>query len=338
MTATDLRQTGISFFLGAGASMDMGFPSGTALKNRISGDLLQPRETELGRVMLRALPRERANIQTFGNDLGASKEVSIDAFLQAHREHLQIGRLAVWLCILEAERKALTRDITNHWLYQFLNRFLAGIPRADHLDRFEPNGRDLEFMHGLAIHTLNYDRLAEYTITRWIKDRFPKLDLAKHNFNPEGVVHHPHGRLGLLVGNEAVPFGASLPSDPRQILKLASYLRFWFEPSDADIMNRMIELRGVHVITGFGYHPSISARFRPPSSNDAKLKYVFATSSRGCRQCAEQWLGATYGPFGVHVKHLDGETRCSDLVAILFGEATGGLSKPVPTARRVLIP
>jgi hypothetical protein len=332
MTATQLRQTGVSFFLGAGASMDMGFPSGAGLKQRLSGDLRQPHESELGRVMLRALPRQREKIRAFGHDLGVSEESSIDGFLDRRREYLDVARPAVGACILEAERNALAKDITRYWLYRFLDRLFEGVKRPRDLDRYYPGGTSFEFLHGLAINTLNYDRLVEWTLKTWIQTRFPKLDLVAGNYhgslNPDGgIVRHQHGSLGPLFDTPScrgLPFGAERPADPQQLLELASRLRFWFEIEENtagafSITNRIVELRGVHVVTGFGYHKLISGRFGPPVGPDAKLERVIATSSSGCCERANEWLRSVYAGARVNVTHLDHGATCDDAIRVLCG-------------------
>lgn len=310
--------------------MDMGFPSGTKLKNQIICGLRKPERTPLGRILLRVLPGSEVRLIAFARDLAASREASIDAFLYARRQnedYLLIGRLAVWIIILDAEKKALgpEKDITQFWLYRFLDRFFEDIPHAKHLIR----SKDEVFLHGLSIHTLNYDRLAEYAISTWINTRFPELDLHQNNFatslNPDGsIVSHPHGALGPLFGADAVPFGSEPPMDPQILRKLASRLWFWFEPNNRpqahDITNRMVELRGVHVVTGFGYHPEISNRFRLLMNADANVERVIATSSEDCRERAEKWLQKTYAHNGIELHHLEDGATCRTAAEALFSE------------------
>ncbi len=307
--------------------MDMGFPSGTKLKSQIAHDLQRPDDSPLGCMMLQTHPESRGKIQAFAHDLGECEEASIDEFLFHREEYREIGRLAVWLYILAAEKSALEpeKDVTQFWLYQFLDRFFEAIPHSKHLIR----SKDEVFLHGLAIHTLNYDRLAEYAISTWINTRFPELDLHQNNFatslNPDGsIVSHPHGALGPLFGADAVPFGSEPPMDPQILRKLASRLRFWFEPNNRpqahDITNRMVELRGVHVVTGFGYHPEISNRFRLLMNADASVERVIATSSEDCRERAEKWLQKTYAHNGIELHHLEDGATCRTAAEALFSE------------------
>ena len=306
--------------------MDMGFLSGADLKNRLSRDLGNPQETDLGRMVLRTLNGSRDDIRAFGHDLGVSQEPSIDAFLKQRTECLDIGRLAVWLCILEAERNALKKDITSYWLYRFLSRLFDGIIDPSKLDRPDSKGAGFEFLHGLTINTLNYDRLAEHTIITWMKNRFPNLDLVAGNYvsglNPGGVVRHLHGSLGPVLGESRIDFGAAWPDDPQEAKERASRLVFWFEPTNSSQAygrtNRIVELRGVHVVVGFGYHDMISNRFRPPESPDARLHRIIATSRDDCRSRAAQWLQSVYGQRSISINHLPGNATCEDAIRALF--------------------
>lgn len=326
-----LRQNGVSFFLGAGASMEMGFPSGAQLKRQIACRLRQPDRNHLGRTLLRAYPESRDKIRAFGHDLSACTESSIDEFLLHRKEYHDVGRMAVWLRILAAEKRARDKDLRHYWLYRFLDEFLGDTKHPEDLYPHDTGSSSGQFIHGLTIHTLNYDRLAEYTVTTWIKNRIPYLDLTKGNYeqnlNPGALIRHPHGALGPLFGAAAVPFGSELPSDSAQLRRLASGLKFWFEPNNSSyaygITNRLMELRGVHVITGFGYHEMIGARFASPKSADANLDWVIATSSADVERKADDWLTSVYGAHGVRVTHLTKGARCEDAMRMLWGRGVG---------------
>lgn len=311
--------------------MDMGFPSGTKLKNQIMCGLREPGRTPLGRILLQALTGSEERLIAFARDLAACREASIDAFLHAQRQnedYLAIGRLAVWVSILDAEKRALENGLSGYWLYRFLDRYFEDISRPEDLDRYYPDGVSFEFLQGLAINTLNYDRLAEHTLSTWIRNRFPRLDIESNNYpnSIASVVRHQHGSLGLFFdhgGRRGISFGGDVPEGPEEIRDRADRLRFWFEPKDNtpdsySITNRSIELRGVHVVTGFGYHDLINHRFGAPRSRDAKLAWVIATSSADVAARAEGWLQATYGQSGVCITHLSNNAKCAEAIGVLL--------------------
>lgn len=322
MTAHKIRKEGLSLFLGAGASMDLGFPSGEQLKNRIRADLVCPKETALGKLVGELF--SRTCIRDFTAALTTSGALSIDEIVRRNQEKFsEIGQLVVWFVILEHERKVAPSRIETFWFYRLLDRLFEESRTIYDLDQHGSNGT-VYFLHNLVIHTLNYDRMAEHTIHCWLKKRYPGADLKQYAMalNPGGLIRHHHGSLGPLTGEDSLPFGACCPTNAQQILKRSSRLQFWFEPNNNpeaySITNRIIELRGIHIILGFGYHEMIGSRFAPPGRNDVKLNRVIATQLGLVHNEAAPWLQKTYGNFGVQVQLLDPRLNCAEAVKRLF--------------------
>lgn len=248
--------------------MDMGFPSGRELKFAIA-NALDPRATnELHRIATILFTKQKTEYFAALLVDERSLHSSIDEILYANADCIDIGRLSVWVTILDSEKKAREIPVASSWIYRLLDRLFAGIGQGAELYRTEVGGHVVQFLHGLAICTLNYDRLAEHVIRAWILNRgFCDIDIGScdSQLNPGQLVRHAHGSLGNIVGEGALAFGCDAPKDPARICELASRLQFWFEPNNSPTAysrtNRITELRGVHLITGFGYHPSITARF-----------------------------------------------------------------------------
>lgn len=179
--------------LGAGASINYGFPSGLQLKAEIclqinnKGDIYEDllRNTD-----------EKEHVQDFYNNLLLSSEMSIDAFLEHNRKYLNIGRRAIANVLIRKERhKELFDNWINKWLdptnkdrhwYQLLFSKLNSP-----FEEFEKNK--------LKIITFNYDRSLEYFLLKSMKAKYsendPKSVLEKLKTIP---ILHMYGKLGNL--------------------------------------------------------------------------------------------------------------------------------------------
>lgn len=328
MTAEQLRKAGLSLFLGAGASADLGFPSGQTLKLDILNACDQRTTSDLGRAISARF--SEATIKRFTAGLRSSSTQSIDAFLEEHRsdpELLELGRLAVWVVILDYEAKVAAGGVRGSWFYNLLTRLYGDCQRSDDLFPCDGNGGV-----GLQVHTLNYDRVCEEVVWTWLCDKFPREKLDERWEMIEGsLIRHPHGKLGPTRRDPhpkgsnwqdlSVRFGAHL----NEVSSKIPNLKFWFEPAnnpDAySITNRLIELRGVHMILGFGYHQDVCRRFEPPQRSDARLRKVIAT----CRDYspdgatihrAQHWLKRCYG--GLKPRLLSPDVGCAEAVDLLL--------------------
>lgn len=311
MTPALLRQTGVSFFLGAGASMDMGFPSGHQLKCEIARDLATDAETQLRRVVATHFSEDqiREFVKTLRFKENADK--SIDAILKTELRFCELARVAVWWTILGYEQKCNLRNIEDYWFYQFLNRYYAGCKRPQDLWSVEP------FSRGLVVNTLNYDRLAEATFVNWIERNIPGSDE-----NVEALVQHKHGALQRL---SALPFGAPFPP-AGEAVDYAKYLVFWFEkssrPENWGITNIPIQLRETFAVLGFGYHQDIVSRFAVSSMREVNLRRIVATATNVTdakeRTRVENELSAKFTTSRLQLELLPPKERCLDAVNRLF--------------------
>jgi hypothetical protein len=274
MQAESLRQTGVSLFLGAGASMDMGFPSGRQLKGEIARKLATDSEARLRRVVATHFGDDLVREFVEALHLAENADRSIDAILERERQFSEVARVAVWWTILgheqkcAAELKSTLRKIEDYWFYRFLTRYFAGCKRPQDLWNIGHLSR------GLVVNTLNYDRLAEATFVNWIERNIPDSD--EH---VEALVQHKHGLLQRLCDLE---FGAGFPPEG-EVLERAKHLVFWFEksrrPENWDRTNVPIQLRGTFAVLGFGYHEDIVSRFEASSMREVGLRRIVATAT-----------------------------------------------------------
>lgn len=319
---------GVSLFIGAGASCDYGFPSGYQLMRDISGALNGSNEKETRQYLRKYSNYDERALAAVGKDIKNALHQrafdSIDAFLDQRRQHspetLEICRQAVWCLILEYERAAKLYPAKKDWMLDFFKLYFHEAKTADAAwDVWNP----IKKHHtGISIYTLNYDRLFEWKLICYLKDRFGDTEeVAKHLERMEGTVTHSHGSLGRITSNMRLPFGEPFPETQEAFLEASGRLKFWFEPSsDASswsIKNKLISLHGTLLIIGYGFHPSINSRFDSKQSNDSKLSRIYSTcfgKSAAERNEVENWISKRF-VIDKSLLKIGSETeRCSDII------------------------
>ena len=117
--------------LGAGASVPYGYPTGKELVDSVI-------DTHLTLVDFGA---SKSNVEEFTTDLRRSAVDSIDAFLERRREWLDLGKLAIAVFLMRAEREDNLHSTTGDNWYRFLmNRVDAGITGFDELEQNQISG------------------------------------------------------------------------------------------------------------------------------------------------------------------------------------------------------
>ncbi len=143
------------FVLGAGSSCDFSYPSGSKLMALIRRECFK---IERGDFQILA---NTGNIdqKQYGELRKLIDEVnydSIDELLASHREHLDIGKLMIALCLLPFEQREATFKIeyrSVNWMH-YLFKKMAG----HDLKEFAVN--EVTFI------TFNYDRCFDYFLKR----------------------------------------------------------------------------------------------------------------------------------------------------------------------------
>jgi hypothetical protein len=98
--------------LGAGASIDYGFPSGRILLTNLLGSLKTESNTYFK--LLVECGFDPAFVHEFREALDLSGQPSVDAFLEGRRKYLSLGKSAIALDLIPAETEGrLRRDINN---------------------------------------------------------------------------------------------------------------------------------------------------------------------------------------------------------------------------------
>jgi hypothetical protein len=217
-----------TFVVGAGASVDYGFPLGEQLTKQIAEALnfkggsssSQAKELLRNAIMVGC---QRPDVQRDFRQLfeqaralqaALTTASSIDAFLENHPDTPDfefLGKMAIAACLAAAEHGSDLRPrhpgemidlarVENSWLARLFKTVIApGVPRAS-VERI--------FDHASFI-VFNYDRCVEHYFEQAIASHF-MLDLTKAATIVQKHLRivHPYGDLGALHGSDGnVSFG-----------------------------------------------------------------------------------------------------------------------------------
>lgn len=267
--------------VGAGASCELGLPSGAQLKDHIVESVGNSLQYALGyreggdvisdafRILSEA-PLNRQEVQLVNaaeciRD-GLPLAVSIDNYLDAHRgndDMITCGKLAIARCILQAEaRSTLMRpvhefprrlDISNlqeSWLYPFFQILTENCSVNDLPNR----------LSRVAVICFNYDRCIEQFLYHALQTYY-KIDEQKaKRLLDDLTIIHPYGSTGKLPweeGGQKCAFGSE--PEARTLLSIAGQINTFTEGTDL-ANSRISEVRSLLgtalrvVFLGFGFH------------------------------------------------------------------------------------
>lgn len=169
--------------LGAGASKPYGLPLGSELRDevlRASTDL--DLRARLG-------GNYDSQLQDFCASLAQSGFSSVDAFLEQRPEWTDIGKSAMALCLLAAERQAKDKLFPPHQPKDHWYEVLWSCLRAPSWSAFK--------RQPLTVVTFNYDRSLEHYLARVLTNNYSiKPETARAAL----PVLHVHGTLGEYDG------------------------------------------------------------------------------------------------------------------------------------------
>lgn len=284
-----------TIIVGAGASVDVGFPVGKDLKLDIAKIL----EVETSRFHI-TLKNQDMNkcLQALSKNSSSSfaelaqksnyiskqmkKAASIDNFLHAKRadpDILAIGKLAIALVISQCEHNSIlsikpneTRDLSRadkYFLSDFMNLFIRG-------HSFDDLGKSAE---NLSFIIFNYDRCVEHYVYHWLTEYFDEDCNALFN---KITFQHTYGSLGdYQPGRDA--FHKNRPEGPflnahLDLPPIAELLKVFTEQESSDVLasiEQIVRISSALIFLGFAYEEQ-NMRFFPRSDNINKQ--VFGTT------------------------------------------------------------
>jgi hypothetical protein len=172
--------------LGAGASVAFRFPAGWALLQMIVSDL-RDHQSGVAKGLMKPLLEcgyAEVYLKSFADALFRSGRVSIDAFLEARPDFMEVGKLAIAAALIprENEEYLFSTDDAGGWL-RYLSQFILRT-RAE----FERTK--------LSVVTFNYDRSFEYFLYYALRSGYALDRDQAAELTSRVEVVHVQGSLG----------------------------------------------------------------------------------------------------------------------------------------------
>lgn len=256
--------------LGAGASIDYGFPLGRILITNLCGSLKSERDPYVK--FLVSCGFDFGLITAFRESLEFSGQPSIDAFLENRVEFLDVGKAAIACDLIPAESEArFGRDAKNYRWYEYLFARMNATP-----EQFPKNK--------LGVITFNYDRSLEHFLFLSLKHSYQLTDNDSADLLRYIPVIHVYGKLGDL------PYlntnGTGRPYDPtlnaQTIKQCVQSMKIMYEKADKEPDKReIIELltnAEAICFLGFGYHPANIDKLHLSSITDIEKKTILGSA------------------------------------------------------------
>jgi hypothetical protein len=262
------------FVVGAGASIDLGFPLGPELvrsiseklkfqidiRNNVDGD------QRLWRAIKKRCEENQGNLQDYFNaaeemSVGLLLAPSIDQYVHNHNSRpifAEIAKLAISLFILDAEasknqwengKKLKNCAIhEDYWIASFCKLHFPDFDSTNLDNLFE----NVEFI------SFNYDRAIAHNLRINVARHF-RLEDAEALEVCSGVkIVHPYGSLGLLhsdnMGNN-LKYGSAI--ETQNLISAASNIRTFTEgirdENTSNTISKMIDKAKIIVFLGFGF-------------------------------------------------------------------------------------
>ncbi|MCG5484037.1 MAG: hypothetical protein KK482_09990 [Sinorhizobium meliloti] len=262
------------FVVGAGASVDFGFPMGDQLKDRIAGKLnfrfgnSRQGDQSILETLMTLARRNGHSLDLYVNHAQAiasamPQAISIDNFLHAHSdvpELVQVGKLAIAASILEAESVSPIRvqpgeetfsfsDTRAAWHNTFCKILTENVQRSSLESVFE----------NVCFITFNYDRCIEHYIAHWLANYMRLSFEDACDLTRELTIFHPYGQVGKLPWQDStqpgVSFGAQVHSS--ELIGVSEQIRTFTERVEDDgtlaSMRSCISAADTIVYLGFSY-------------------------------------------------------------------------------------
>jgi hypothetical protein len=232
-----------TLILGAGASMDFGYPSGRDLKDKVVKMIASPNNDAYR--SLQKLGFDDYLIKSFQEGLQRSGRPSVDAFLEHRPEFIEVGKAAMAVELMSYENINALFPTGGSWyehLFQAINASFEDLSS-----------------NKLKIITFNYDRSLDIYLFEAIKNAYGKQTEKVSEVLKTIPILHVHGKLGPMPW-ESDRRGREYRSsyDPVDIKQAADNICIITEDhetkkefSDA---KRLISASKRLIFIGFGYH------------------------------------------------------------------------------------
>lgn len=292
------------FVVGAGASAELGMPTGALLTSQIAQMLTLKREqfrsyftnSNIYQAIEAEILRSGQRVdQAFGQYVRAADDIarnmhlasSIDNFLRTHHEDpikTFVGKLAIVNCILKAE--AATRiyvklgkgdfpnfaELSDTWMNRLAKLLFNDIDKKDVESVFA----------NISFICFNYDRCIEAFLAYAVESYFgiPRRD-AEAIISKLKIIH-PYGHVGVLAlygQAHSVPFGAvDAGGDPDIARQVRTFTERVEEQTVLTEMRELLDQAELIIFLGFAFHPINMELLGLGGPEQLSAKQIFGTT------------------------------------------------------------
>lgn len=287
----------IVYIIGAGASKEVGFPTGEELKkniqnpyynNRSAYELINEKKIISAFSLIfksEGTQKERQKVKKYFDTYsiirkGIHLTKSIDTFLDNHRNDKIIerwGKLSVVQNILNAEienksQLLLPGRLRNAWLVPFYRNISEGCDKNEIKDRFKK----------ISFIIFNYDRCVEYFLLNALSTHYTINESEAVEILNQLEIYHPYGCIGKLTpfDKNGVDFGEN--PKPEKLLEISNNIRTFTEGTSEET-SQIIELKKIMtnaekvIFLGFAFHKMNMEILKPNPPASSYPKFYAST-------------------------------------------------------------
>ncbi len=263
------------FILGAGASRPYGYPTGAELRRIICSNFT----TKLNKLLTGDNIIDNDNLSPevyesikFARAFRDSDIKSIDRFLAINPEFSDIGKMAIAMLILDAEKTDISQDdLEGNWYFHLYNKMIETFTTGQAFKSFGENK--------VIFITFNYDRSLEYYLFSRLKSLYYKISdseiIEQINKIP---IYHVYGQVDVLPWQGgSKTYGSRYSYHEFNIIK--DRIRIIFERTGTEIENIRTAIGQAELICflGFGYDKTNMKVIGLPESINAQTN-IFGTA------------------------------------------------------------
>ena len=213
-------QPSVVLVLGAGASLSMGYPVGSALRTALMPSSM---DRYVQAVVDSRNGIHRHDVEAFATTFRDSQMLSIDAFLARRPDMVDIGKRSIAAVLLMQEQAELLHSCNHEdkWYQYFFNHIAT------------EDWASLDFSN-FGVITFNYDRSLEHYLVNALSASYNRpRELCEQKLASLKIIH-VYGLLGPTSPTEAAYFPYGNSATPENIQIAAERLRVIPEGRDED--------------------------------------------------------------------------------------------------------
>ena len=274
----DMIKNNVVLVLGAGASQPYGFQSGLGLKREAQGIVVHNDREFQASFFPGVLDTDEFN--EFAGELKRSPIGSIDAFLEARRDFVDIGKHVIAYLMIKRENPNMFVDDKSNDSENWY-RYLFNLMTKEGLGGFKDNN--------LRVVTFNYDRSFEYFFVNGLMSTYG----LSFKYAQEQLGHipifHVHGQLGKLaeVSQSADSRIYDTLTNPKHVQTAAEGIRIIYELEGEggdwkgyeQAWGALMQARTI-IFLGFGYDSTNISRVLRGDHPNTESGRIFGTTFR----------------------------------------------------------